>query len=107
MGVTQILKLANNTKVSAKDSFIVNTAQYTSSTVLGKYRVTIVVADETIMESTLDNTNWFTLNQGEALRPKQLYVFDIPISPDDVFNVRVTTTTNIVFCRIDRVLGEG
>ena len=77
---------------------------------LGKYRVNVVVSTESVVEYTLNSgTLWIKINEGQALKIRGGYGFDIYVRANDRLNFRSPTsgTTTLSLLRVDSIKDEG
>jgi len=58
-------------------------------------KLIIFTETATVLNITLDGTNFFALNDGNTLTANTAYEFNVPVNDADVFNIQAGTTSTI------------
>lgn len=76
---------------------------------IGKFRFNIAMNTASIIQYTIDGTNFVSLNGNEPLIANSVYGFDIYVRPADLINFRTPTAGShtVLIGRLDSVKDEG
>ena len=77
---------------------------------IGKFRCSLAVSSDTVVEVTVDSgANWLKLQAGAVLKGGCFYGFDIYVRPGDRINFRTPTSGNriLLLGRLDSIKDEG
>jgi len=74
-----------------------------------KFRITFAISSAVVVQVTLDNANYYSLNSNDAHIADSWYDYFLNARKGDVLNIRTNDAagTTVRRCRIDEVNDEG
>jgi len=73
-----------------------------------KYRLHLSITPTSTVEYTLNSgITWNFVKLGKSLEDKSGHEFDVPVRPDDLFNLRSASAVTIQICRVDKIASEA